>query len=516
MLILLGIFGAMASAVAGNNSWLKLDCTNDFEELMTCYFEADNCTKHSVSLQGNDGHKRCEAQRCSSGSCCCSFHINPIYGEHHQVSVWREREQLLQTKDISIKKSVKPRPPRNVSVTESNGIFQILWKNSGKESLLKSLRPQVLYRDGESQWENASCLLSTINQHSVCEMRGQGLKPSSRYWVRVRSVSSWSGLYSNWSQEVHFNSSASADVQLTWMVIGLSLSVVITIAATYWCYLQIRNRWWDSVGDCKNSSLFNLTARDHNLLNPERPVIVNLCAEPRSQISSWSQYSEKGGVGLPSPSSCSSTCSSGPSDTHSIGPVDVLARFQDALRKDLFGFNLKPQNEVPDVSRYGSYGVAMQEFNPGLVDVESRTYSIHPPNSWGPSHNMTGTSSEMIPFVHHDVGSTPSLFEGGDALTTSGHSHAQSQPTVCNNVFTVPHSDLLSPAEEGYQAFQTLMDRSSAPPVTEVQVNTTMSADHLLTQNSVQRPFLSLIHTANSPSVVLVSGYQSVPANSCV
>ncbi|KAM8866066.1 uncharacterized protein ACB058_007097 [Synchiropus picturatus] len=460
MLLLLGILGAVASAVAGNNSWLKLDCTNDFEELMTCYFEADNCTKHSVSLQGNDGHKRCEAQRCSSGSCCCSFHIKPIYGEHHQVSVWREREQPLQIKNISIKKSVKPKPPKNVSVTKSNGIIQILWKNSGSESLLESLRPQVLYHDGESQWENASCLLSTINQHSVCEMRGQDLKPSSRYWVRVRSMSSWSGHYSNWSQEVHFNSSASAGVQLTWMVIGPSLGVVVTIAATYWCYLQIRNRWWDSVGDCKNSSLFNLTARDHNLLNPERPVIVNLCAEPRSQISSWSQYSEKGGVGLPSPSSCSSTCSSGP------------------------------------------------------VDVENRTYSIHPPNSWGPSHNMAGTSSEMIPFVHHDVASTPSLFEGGDGLTTSGHSHAQSQPALCNNVFTVPHSDLLSPAEEGYQAFQTLMDRSSVPPVTEVQVNT--PADHLLTQNSVQRPFLSLIHAANSPSVVLVSGYQSVPANSCV
>ncbi|XP_076737884.1 uncharacterized protein LOC143416511 [Maylandia zebra] len=82
----------------------SLDCTNDFDELMLCQLELQNCTEYSLTLQSVDGKKNCFLQQCGTGQCCCSFRLILVLGETHTATIWKDGN-VMESKVFSVTES---------------------------------------------------------------------------------------------------------------------------------------------------------------------------------------------------------------------------------------------------------------------------------------------------------------------------------------------------------------------------------------------------------------------------
>ncbi|XP_035507967.1 uncharacterized protein LOC118320946 [Morone saxatilis] len=206
---LLLILGHIATAVtlSGSNNTVSqnLECTNDFDKLMFCQFEAQNCTEYHLTVLDTDSMEvRCTFKQCDSGQCCCSLQMLIIYGCSHNATLWKGGESMG-SKIINIIDSIKPKTPTITSVKESYGNFRVMWRTNIEGYFNEKLTANVTYhKKGDTEMVSEKVPRTTVDGFNYHEILGRHLEPSTTYVVSVKSFTNWSNRFSDSSNEVEF------------------------------------------------------------------------------------------------------------------------------------------------------------------------------------------------------------------------------------------------------------------------------------------------------------------------
>ncbi|XP_070692342.1 uncharacterized protein [Pempheris klunzingeri] len=443
VLLTVGSIGPSVAASAHN-----LDCTNDFVDLMSCHFEAQNCAEHNVTVWSNSTHKmvHCIAEECG-GQCCCSVQMVLVIGESHTVTVWKGGERM-ESKVIDITNSIKPKTPTIVSVTQTYGKVKIKWKTNMDGTFSNSSNANMTYsKKGGTEKVTKTVQPTIVGGLNYYEMSGQHLEPSTTYLVSVKSYSGWSDRFSDSSEEKEFTTPMSPNALLGPVIIGLSFAAVIISIAIYGCYVKFKTMWWDTVAKCPNPKLFTMHPSEQEILRPVPPILSSICVEPFVPDDSklWSKVFLSGSSQESSGISDGSSCLS-----YAITEPAVFIAVQNALGKDLFiisptsSVTTNPQRKLSKdnalvCAPYNRFGVRADGMSSGSSDFDNITY-------FNPScpQEITTNSSEGQVEMFCDSAYQPS--EGGVVISPS-----QQAPT-CPLVNLPPLvSPLMMPTDMSYQ-----------------------------------------------------------------
>ncbi|XP_053277988.1 uncharacterized protein LOC128439648 [Pleuronectes platessa] len=396
--IFLLIVAITVISLPGVDTETHLDCTNDFDKQMFCEFKAQNCSGYNVALSTKK--RGCIPEMCSS-QCCCSFEMVLVPGESHTVEVWRG-DQRVESKNIAVTRSIKPKVPTIISVDEVNGNFRVKWKNNMKGFFESSLTAEVMYRKkGDTKNVTKSFKPQTFDNLNIYEISGEDLEPSTTYAVTVRSYTHLSKKFSDSSEEWEFSTPASHYALLLALILSLSIAAVLIATAAFYCFVKVR-RTWDN---CPNPKLPIIRPFAEELLKPQSPFTSSVSVEPLIQddIKSWSKGSltdfssgnlqQSSGIG--SGSSCLSYANT--------EAPDIMASRLDALSKVLPGISpvspltSNPLNKSHQAAGLFSApctpcGVKAVEENSGSSGFDNKSYSILIPN---PPHQIMKERSEV-------------------------------------------------------------------------------------------------------------------------
>ncbi|GLD58290.1 uncharacterized protein AKAME5_001042200 [Lates japonicus] len=408
-LILLFIPGniSTASRLSGvhNETDLYLNCTNDLDS-MSCDFDAQNCFEYSLSIDGYGQNKCSVPKECGRGRCCCSVQMTLILGETHIATVWK-RGEGIQSKNISVSESIKPKTPTITSVEEVNGNFQVKWQTNMMFSFCDSPNASVTYHKKEDIKEVSEFIQpTTTGKLKMYEISGRDLEPSTKYVVSVKSFSDCSEKFSESSEEWEFTTTASPYNPTAAIIIGLSFAAVLITGAVFVCYNIFKAKWLDTVAKSPHPKLFDLHPDEQKILRPLQTSFCSVSIDPvvLNNINPGSGVSltDTGSESLQQSSGIDAGSSSPrPADTEPA--VDVKAGVQNALGK-VFA-QLRP---VPSVTTdllgesnedsglfstpYNPNSVRAEGSPPGCSDFENMTYSI---NFLSCPHQIMMDSSEV-------------------------------------------------------------------------------------------------------------------------
>ncbi|XP_026147469.1 uncharacterized protein LOC113121328 isoform X2 [Mastacembelus armatus] len=391
MSVILLILINTVPAAALPDKGLDLDCTNDFERMMFCQFQAQNCSEYNLTVVNNEGVETCRphSQQCDIGQCCCSVELEIIYGETHEVTVWR-RGQSLKSRNISISDSIKPKAPRIIAVKEFNGNFQVEWTTNMKGRLSDLLLANITYhKKGDTEMVSEFVKPTTVNGLVHCKILGRYLEPSTTYVVSVKSYTNYSKKLSDSSREFEFTTSASRNALLLAIIVSLSIVAVIISGVTYLCCIKFKRKWWDTVPKCPNPKLLVMNPNEQEFLKPEPPIISSVhieppCPEDSKSCSKVSLMDSSGGS--PQQSSGISTGSSCLSYANTE-PPDIKASVQEALANAFP--NISPISPLTTSlftesnkdsglfsAPYDPFVVRADDMNSGSSGFDNKTYSI--------------------------------------------------------------------------------------------------------------------------------------------
>ncbi|XP_042364339.1 uncharacterized protein LOC121959163 [Plectropomus leopardus] len=448
------ILGNIATAL----SVQTLDCVNDYDSLMVCHFDAQNCTEYNLTLKSDNGYgeRYCIPKQCESGQCCCSFNqMMLIIGETHTAMVLKGGKHM-ESKVIDIRGSIKPKTPTITSIRESNGNYQIMWKTHHTGPLDESLHAEVTYhKKGDTKKVSKFVKPSALGGLYNYEILGRELERSTTYAVSVKSYTNRSGKFSDSSEELEFTTHMSSYVVPLAILISLSVAAVIISVAVYVCYAKVKSKWWDTVAKCPNKLLI-MHPSEQEILKPMPPIISSICVEPH--IADDSKPWSKGSLGdtssgSPQQSSGISTGSSCLSYAHTE-PADIIAGVQDALVKAFP--NISPISPLTTISLNAGVnkdsGLLSSSCNPcdvraddmssGSSCFDNVTYSIFIPSV---PHEMMTSSSEVQTQAEMlcDSAYRPSA---GDDVT-----FVDQQAPACLLVNSPPVVSSLMPTDMSYQ-----------------------------------------------------------------
>ncbi|XP_054626849.1 uncharacterized protein LOC129178546 isoform X2 [Dunckerocampus dactyliophorus] len=336
-------FGNIATSAAF--SGVNLDCTNNYEHLMSCHFDAPNCTDYNVTLLSLDGEKYCLPVQCASGKCCCSINMFLILHENHMASV-RRGDKYVESKNISIKYSLKPNAPTIVSVKESNGNLRVAWMpNIEKAHLREQTRTNVTYHKKGDTKEVSEMSVITADGLSYLEILGDRLEPSTTYVFTAQNFLMWGSPPSNRSDVYEFTTSPAREGLLVAVIVSLSLVAVIATSGMYGCYVKCRAKYWDSVVDYQKSKLLDLNPSEQQVLKSTPPIISSIYVEPPTldDIKSWSKGSLDSSIESLLQSSGIGNSPTSLSYTHTEA-ADIIESVQEALSKALVNINPMSQS----------------------------------------------------------------------------------------------------------------------------------------------------------------------------
>ncbi|XP_069378110.1 uncharacterized protein [Paralichthys olivaceus] len=324
------MFGLLISTTAVN----KVSATQDLQDLQArkdvFYLSADSSEHNHCDISPREHvciPKQCESQ------CCCSVEMMMIPGVDQNVTVWRG-DSGVESKIFNSQKSLKPRTPTIISVSESNTSFQVKWKTNMMDFISQTLNAVVIYhKKGETEKVTELFTPTTIGDLSSYTILGKDLKPSTTYLVSVKSYTDRSGLFSDRSDEFEFTTPAAphnTNTLLLALVLSLSTAAVLIATAAFGCFVKVR-RTWDNFPTPK--LLIHPYAEE--LLKPQAPINSSVSVEPLipDDSKSWSKRSltdsssgklqQSSGIG--SGSSCLSYANT--------EAPDILASVHDALSK---------------------------------------------------------------------------------------------------------------------------------------------------------------------------------------
>ncbi|GAA6217684.1 uncharacterized protein LOC108877014 [Lates japonicus] len=457
MYFILLILGNIATvkAVPGvhNETDLYLNCTNDLDS-MSCDFDAQNCFEYSLTLRSIDGYgqNKCSVPKeCGRGRCCCSVQMILILGETHIATVWK-RGEGIQSKNISVSESIKPKTPTITSVEEVNGNFQVKWQTNMMLSFSDSPNASVTYHKKEDIKEVSEFIQpTTTGKLKMYEISGRDLEPSTTYVVSVKSFSDWSGKFSESSNKWEFTTSASPNAVLLAIIISLSIVAVLISGAIFGCYVKLKSEWWDKVSKSPNPKLLMMHPNYQEFLKAELPIISSVCVEPLIPDDSkpWSKVSltdtSSGSLQESSGISIGSSCLS----YANAEPADIIIKVNIALCKafpnisPISPLTTSPLTELNKDSGLFSvpFDVRADDVNSGSSGFDNKTYSILMPSC--PHQMMDSSEVQSQAEMLFDSAYHPS--EGGTV------SCADQQAPACPLLNLPPGVSSLMPSDMSYQ-----------------------------------------------------------------
>ncbi|XP_077569153.1 uncharacterized protein LOC144194161 [Stigmatopora nigra] len=297
MFIILAFIVVGIVSTSASHSGVNLDCTNDYDK-MSCDFDAPNCTDYNVTLLSPNGlgESYCLPLQCKSGQCCCSINVILVLENIHTAFV-RRRGEYVESKNISVTQTLKPQMPNIVSVNETNGNIQILWKTNENMDFIKiDLHTRLKYRKkGDSEWVTdvfkAPSLEEQCDSCFSTEILGKQLESSTTYLFAVQSFLPWSNAPSEWSEEYEFTTPASREILIWVLSITLCLLAITITSVTYISYVKCRAKYWDSFGNYKNSQILKMYPSKEEVLKPIPPIISSIYVETfiRDDSKQWSK-----------------------------------------------------------------------------------------------------------------------------------------------------------------------------------------------------------------------------------
>ncbi|XP_028258413.1 uncharacterized protein LOC114433859 isoform X4 [Parambassis ranga] len=392
-LLLLGRVGTLVAIPGYNDSDLNLDCTNDYEEQMSCQLNGQNCSEYNLTLKNNDCDNKmqrclpdtCSLHECGTGLCCCSVKMMPVMGETHTATVSKGMESL-ESKNIGITESIKPRTPTLMAVNKSNGNFEVFWKTNTQK--LDRLSAEVTYyrKGGTDKVTEFLYTPPEVNGYKYYGINGQNVTPNTIYVVSVRSHTDWSNKFSDRSNELEFTTGPADSTESTFMalIISLSFAAAILTGAIYACSVILKTKIWDPAAKFPNPKFLDIPVPSSKpeLWRPEQTIISPICVEPliphdgkpwsKTSLTDSSCESSQPSSGISMSSSCLSYANA--------EPVNVGATVQDALCKafpNISPVSLLTTSPLAEVNRDSD--LLLTPYNPcssGSSGIDNKTYSI--------------------------------------------------------------------------------------------------------------------------------------------
>ncbi|XP_042288729.1 uncharacterized protein LOC121911317 isoform X2 [Thunnus maccoyii] len=446
ILFLLGNIASVALSDLDNETGLNLVCTNDLEDLMSCDFDAQNCTEYNLTVRSNDGRgeQRCIIKQCDTGRCCCSVIMILVPEETHNATVFKGG-QSVESKFISITDSVKPKAPTIFSVKESNGNFRVEWTaNTNSNSLRSRLSAQVTYhKKGDTKEVSKNITKAVVNGSNYYDIPGKDLEPNTTYLVSVKSYTSISGLFSDSSEEHEFRTPASRHALLSAVIICLSFAAVIITSVALGCFEILKAKWRDTLSKCPNPELLDIHPGEQKVLKQLQTNFSSVSIDTAVVNNSEPRL-------MASLTESSSGMSTGFSSAI-IEPADIKAGVQGALSKAFT--HIGPRSSVTAsllTESNKDSGLLSATYNPCVTaddlknspqstDFDNMTYSIRIPSC----QIMMNNSEMFCDSVYH-----PSE---GDMMTCPDKQAPVCPDPVQQNIILPAVVSSLMPTDMSYQ-----------------------------------------------------------------
>lgn len=185
----------------------NLSCIVNEGKNMLCHWDPGRETylETNYTLKSEWATEKFPDCRTKHGTSSCMMGYTPIYFVN--IEVWVEAENALgnvSSEPINFDPvdKVKPSPPHNLSVTNSeelSSILKLAWVNSGLDSILR-LKSDIQYRTKDASTWIQVPLEDTVSPRTSFTV--QDLKPFTEYVFRIRSIKeNGKGYWSDWSEE---------------------------------------------------------------------------------------------------------------------------------------------------------------------------------------------------------------------------------------------------------------------------------------------------------------------------
>lgn len=314
-------------------SGLSLNCTNDYDKLMSCNIDDNNCTRLKLTVLNDGQTETCAFESCVRG-CCCSTEMDLYYGDELLARVFKDG-QIVHKQTFKVHETIKPKAPHIDTHSQSNGIYEIQWRTNMKTSIREQLRAIVTYwKKGDdnkiSRHENITTYKEEDKYCSV--IYGQDLEPSTTYVISVKTYTAF-GLVSDNSNEMEFTTASSTNGGLIALILCLSVFAIVGSSVAFSSFFKLKGKLWDKAAKDEKPDILDFKPNKKAVLTPESLSVDSLSVEPlvsKNNLTlskeSLSDYSSRSGQ-----TSGISTASSS-LDYANTEPVDMEACVLEALK----------------------------------------------------------------------------------------------------------------------------------------------------------------------------------------
>lgn len=174
-----------------------------------------------------------------------------------QISVKPAEEH----KEIIASHNIKLWPPTNVSVELVNKDHVLSWKAVALRYPSIQTKTEIRYKPAEDPWETA-LVVEALQGASSLSLSAVKLRPSTRYTAEVRMTTipkncpwCYKGPWSDWSQEVSWETQA--DSMVPAYLIVLLCSIAVPVMLVYGCKIgkRLKNKWDVTIPSPLNSKV---------------------------------------------------------------------------------------------------------------------------------------------------------------------------------------------------------------------------------------------------------------------
>ncbi|XP_030229404.1 uncharacterized protein LOC115556337 [Gadus morhua] len=370
----LGVFLLKSISMAAHG--LHLHCDNDFERLM-CGIDPPpdepSCAEYALSTRVDYSYRYIE-RNCTltpdpvrTGTCSCSLDIKGIVlGEKYPTTLWKAGA-LVESKNISAA-DIKPKAPYITSVTRENENYLVMWDTKYEKDPPFKLTVLLNYR---KKGENGTKV--DVSSMESYEILGKSLEPSTEYLV---SVQSYSAFYSERSGDLTFTTPVSPTSIAVAVFVSLCVAAFIITSFLYLFCTRLKESWWDSVDDYKNSTLLFMVRGGHKVLMPQKTLLSSVYVEACKEDEFDEKPLDSGGNSLQSVRANSVASSLGYSQKVSI---DIISDVEEAMRMAFPQLSTAPW--LIDAHSNNGYNPVAVTSSPSVF--ENMTYSMFPSGTQG-------------------------------------------------------------------------------------------------------------------------------------
>lgn len=449
------IVGKMLVVTSG----FSLNCTNDMETLISCYIEAENCTRLSqrmdrlnnvadTSMTGT-----CEFEPCARG-CCCTTKLKFLsLGDNFSAKVYKDG-QRVHSQTINLDHTYKP-PAPSISVEQMNGKIQWCLNETKYIPELKAI--VTFQKIGSNNKPPEPWKVNSTKVNEKCyETDDFSLEPNTAYVVSVKIYANF-GVVSD-SSEKYFTTAPPKQSNkppkegLITIILCLSVAAIIFSATAFAFSVSLKGKLWDKVKE-ERPKLLDIKPNKKVILTPETLSVYSLSVEPLVPKNSLTLSKE-------------SLYDSSSGQTSGISTASSSDDFDDCVLQALKGAfpNFTPAKNTFsfDESPQGCVGPPPLEKTPSPVSFDNNSYIST--NQTDRTHDM---DLQMTCDAGYDSSDGPTLqdFVAPTHVSVAMAMDMSYQPCALSGEAS-GGSQKLS-VSYGYQGFEDLVEQSNHMSSTE-------------------------------------------------